>query len=214
MWQHRRGAGRDHRLPQLRPPEDPEVMWQFSEAILGLVDGCKALGTPVTGGNVSFYNQTGGANIMPTPVIGVLGIIEDVADRIRSGFTTPGDNVFLVGETHEDMSGTAWADDHPRPHRRGAPDARLRPRAAAWPHAGRSIQGPPAQLRPRPGGRRPCPGLRRVLPAQRPVGVGDTLPSGDPASSCSRRRPDGCWCRCRTQRWTPSRSCVRSTTCR
>jgi phosphoribosylformylglycinamidine synthase len=91
-------------------PEDPEVMWQFSEAILGLVDACKALGTPVTGGNVSFYNQTGGANIMPTPVIGMLGIIEDVADRIRSGFTTPGDNVFLVGETHEDMSGTAWAE--------------------------------------------------------------------------------------------------------
>jgi phosphoribosylformylglycinamidine synthase subunit PurL len=91
-------------------PEDPEVMWQFSEAILGLVDACKALGTPVTGGNVSFYNQTGGANIMPTPVIGMLGIIEDVADRIRSGFTTPGDIVFLVGETHEDMSGTAWAE--------------------------------------------------------------------------------------------------------
>ncbi len=91
-------------------PEDPEVMWQFSEAIGGLVDACKALGTPVTGGNVSFYNQTGGANIMPTPVIGMLGIIEDVADRIRSGFTTPGDNVFLVGDTHEDMSGTAWAE--------------------------------------------------------------------------------------------------------
>ncbi|HEY3545180.1 MAG TPA: AIR synthase related protein, partial [Propionicimonas sp.] len=91
-------------------PEDPEVMWQFSEAILGLVDACKALGTPVTGGNVSFYNQTGGANIMPTPVIGMLGIIEDVADRIRSGFTTPTDIVFLVGETHEDMSGTAWAE--------------------------------------------------------------------------------------------------------
>ena len=50
-------------------PEDPEVMWQFSEAILGLVEACKALGTPVTGGNVSFYNQTGGANIMPTPVM-------------------------------------------------------------------------------------------------------------------------------------------------
>ena len=91
-------------------PEDPEVMWQFSEAIGGLVDGCQALGTPVTGGNVSFYNQTGGANIMPTPVIGMLGIIEDVADRIRSGFVAPGDIVFLIGETREDMSGTAWAE--------------------------------------------------------------------------------------------------------
>ncbi len=91
-------------------PEDPEVMWQFSEAILGLVDGCKALGTPVTGGNVSFYNQTGGANILPTPVVGMLGVIEDVADRVRSGFAHLGDNVFLVGETREDLSGTAWAE--------------------------------------------------------------------------------------------------------
>ncbi|MGV8908305.1 MAG: phosphoribosylformylglycinamidine synthase subunit PurL [Propionicimonas sp.] len=91
-------------------PEDPEVMWQFSEAIVGLVDACTALGTPVTGGNVSFYNQTGGANIMPTPVIGMLGIIENVADRIRSGFLTRGDNVFLVGTTAEDLSGSAWAE--------------------------------------------------------------------------------------------------------
>ncbi|MFZ0530639.1 MAG: phosphoribosylformylglycinamidine synthase subunit PurL [Propionicimonas sp.] len=91
-------------------PEDPEVMWQFSEAILGLIDGCNALGTPVTGGNVSFYNQTGGQNIMPTPVIGMLGVIDNVADRVRSGFATPGDAVFLLGETQDDLSGTAWAE--------------------------------------------------------------------------------------------------------
>ncbi|MBK9696260.1 MAG: phosphoribosylformylglycinamidine synthase subunit PurL [Propionibacteriaceae bacterium] len=91
-------------------PEDPDVMWQFSEAILGLVDGCTALGTPVTGGNVSFYNQTGGANILPTPVVGMLGVIDDVADRIGSGFVAVGDLVLLVGTTGEDLSGTAWAD--------------------------------------------------------------------------------------------------------
>ncbi|MCB0891681.1 MAG: phosphoribosylformylglycinamidine synthase II, partial [Propionibacteriaceae bacterium] len=62
-------------------PEDPSVMWQFSEAVIALVDGCRALGTPVTGGNVSFYNQTDGTNIIPTPVVGVLGVIDDVADR-------------------------------------------------------------------------------------------------------------------------------------
>jgi len=90
-------------------PEDPAVMWQFSEAILGLVDGCRALGTPVTGGNVSFYNQTGGVNILPTPVVGMLGVIDDVADRIGTGFREAGDQVWLLGTTGEHLSGTAWA---------------------------------------------------------------------------------------------------------
>ncbi len=90
-------------------PEDPAVMWQFSEAISGLVDGCQALGTPVTGGNVSFYNQTGGTNILPTPVIGMLGVIDDVADRITTGFKAEGDQVWLLGTTGEHLSGTAWA---------------------------------------------------------------------------------------------------------
>ena len=90
-------------------PEDPAVMWQFSEAILGLVDGCKELGTPVTGGNVSFYNQTGGANILPTPVVGMLGVIDDVADRLTTGFRQPADQVWLLGRTDEDLSGSAWA---------------------------------------------------------------------------------------------------------
>jgi phosphoribosylformylglycinamidine synthase len=91
-------------------PEDPDVMWQFSEAVIGLVDGCRELGTPVTGGNVSFYNQTGGANILPTPVVGMLGVIDDVADRVPSAFRTPGDHVLLLGDTGEDLSGTAWAE--------------------------------------------------------------------------------------------------------
>ncbi len=60
-------------------PEDPAVMWQFAEAVRGLADGCLQLGTPVTGGNVSLYNQTGEAAIHPTPVVAVLGVIDDVA---------------------------------------------------------------------------------------------------------------------------------------
>ena len=91
-------------------PEDPTVMWQFSEAVIALVDGCTALGTPVTGGNVSFYNQTDGTNIIPTPVIGVLGVIDDVADRITMAFAHPGDAIFLLGETGEHLSGSTWAD--------------------------------------------------------------------------------------------------------
>jgi phosphoribosylformylglycinamidine synthase II len=91
-------------------PEDPAVLWQFTEAIRGLVDGCRELGTPVTGGNVSFYNQTGTVPILPTPVIGVLGVIEDVTGRTRMGFATAGQAVYLLGETRDELDGSAWAD--------------------------------------------------------------------------------------------------------
>ncbi len=90
-------------------PEDPEVMWQFTEAVRGLADGCVALGLPVTGGNVSFYNQTGDAAIHPTPVIGVLGLLEDVRRRVGTGFRTRGARVLLLGETRDELGGSAWA---------------------------------------------------------------------------------------------------------
>ncbi|MFG1997325.1 phosphoribosylformylglycinamidine synthase subunit PurL [Actinoplanes sp. NPDC048988] len=93
-------------------PEDPAVMWQFAEAVRGLADGCQLLGTPVTGGNVSFYNQTGAAAIHPTPVVGVLGVFDDVARRIPMGFpaaTGDGDLLFLLGETAAELSGSEWA---------------------------------------------------------------------------------------------------------
>ena len=91
-------------------PEDPGVMWQFAETTRGLADACQQLGTPVTGGNVSFYNQTGDVPINPTPVIGVLGVIDDVNRRLRSGFDSEGSRVFLLGETRPEFSGSAWAD--------------------------------------------------------------------------------------------------------
>jgi phosphoribosylformylglycinamidine synthase subunit PurL len=90
-------------------PEDPAVMWQFAEAVRGLADGCLALGTPVTGGNVSFYNQTGGVPIQPTPVIGVLGVHSDVRRRVRSGFAAAGNSVVLLGVTTEELGGSLWA---------------------------------------------------------------------------------------------------------
>jgi phosphoribosylformylglycinamidine synthase len=90
-------------------PEDPNVMWQFAEAVRGLADGCAVLGIPVTGGNVSFYNSTGPAAINPTPVVGVLGVLTDVAARVPMGFTTAGDVIFLLGETREELSGSEWA---------------------------------------------------------------------------------------------------------
>ncbi|MCC2032869.1 phosphoribosylformylglycinamidine synthase subunit PurL [Microbacterium allomyrinae] len=90
-------------------PENPEVMWQFSQAVDGLSDGCLELGVPVTGGNVSFYNQTGDQPIFPTPVVGVLGIIDDVAHRIPSGWQDPGENIYLLGVTSTELSGSQWA---------------------------------------------------------------------------------------------------------
>jgi phosphoribosylformylglycinamidine synthase len=90
-------------------PENPEVMWQFSQAVEGLSDGCLALEVPVTGGNVSFYNQTGDTPIFPTPVVGVLGVIDDVAKRVPSGWQDEGDNIYLLGITREELSGSAWA---------------------------------------------------------------------------------------------------------
>jgi len=90
-------------------PEDPEVMWQFAEAVHGLADGCLALGTPVTGGNVSFYNQTGGTPIQPTPVVGVLGVHDDVRRRVRSGFGMAGASIVLLGQTSPEFGGSLWA---------------------------------------------------------------------------------------------------------
>jgi phosphoribosylformylglycinamidine synthase len=90
-------------------PEEPEVMWQFAEAVRGLADGCRALGLPVTGGNVSLYNQTGDVAINPTPVIGVLGVHDDVRRRVATGWRTAGETVLLLGETRPEFGGSAWA---------------------------------------------------------------------------------------------------------
>ncbi|MCA0330254.1 MAG: phosphoribosylformylglycinamidine synthase subunit PurL [Actinobacteria bacterium] len=90
-------------------PEDPAVMWQFSEAVRGLADACLELGTPVTGGNVSFYNQTGDVAIHPTPVVGVLGVIDDVEKRTAMALGREGDVVLVLGETRDEFAGSEWA---------------------------------------------------------------------------------------------------------
>ncbi|GAB3865770.1 phosphoribosylformylglycinamidine synthase subunit PurL [Dactylosporangium cerinum] len=90
-------------------PEDPQVMWQFAEAVRGLADGCQELGIPVTGGNVSFYNSTGSQAIHPTPVVGVLGVISNVGARVPMGFGGDSDVIMLLGETGEELSGSEWA---------------------------------------------------------------------------------------------------------
>lgn len=92
-------------------PEDPEVMWQFAEAVRGLADGCLELGTPVTGGNVSFYNQTGDTPILPTPVVGVLGVIDDVERRTPMAYKVDGELVYLLGDTRDELAGSEWAHE-------------------------------------------------------------------------------------------------------
>ena len=93
-------------------PEDPGVMWQFAESVRGLADGCLEMGLPVTGGNVSFYNQTGSVAILPTPVIGVLGVIDDVRTRTPMSFDRAGLELYLLGDTYEDLAGSEWAYMH------------------------------------------------------------------------------------------------------
>jgi phosphoribosylformylglycinamidine synthase len=93
-------------------PEDPGVMWQFAESVRGLADGCLEMGLPVTGGNVSFYNQTGAVAILPTPVIGVLGVIDDVRTRTPMSFDRAGLDLYLLGETQNDLAGSEWAYMH------------------------------------------------------------------------------------------------------
>jgi len=101
-------------------PEDPEVMWQFSEACRGLADGCLELGVPVTGGNVSFYNQTGDTAILPTPVVGVLAVIDDVDKRTPMAWSAPGQIVYVLGDTRDEFAGSEWAH-HVHGHLGGLP---------------------------------------------------------------------------------------------
>ncbi len=101
-------------------PEDPEVMWQFAEAARGLADGCLELGIPVTGGNVSFYNQTGDVAILPTPVVGVLGVIDNVERRTPMAWGSDGGVLYLLGDTRDEFGGSEWAH-HVHRHLGGLP---------------------------------------------------------------------------------------------
>lgn len=91
-------------------PERTDSMWQLVRVIEGLADACQALEVPVTGGNVSLYNTTGETAIHPTPVVGVLGVLDDVAHAVPSGWTSPGEAVYLLGVTRDELDGSAWAD--------------------------------------------------------------------------------------------------------
>ncbi|MFL6225159.1 MAG: phosphoribosylformylglycinamidine synthase subunit PurL [Actinomycetes bacterium] len=89
-------------------PERPEVMGAFAAAVDGMAAACRALGLPVTGGNVSFYNESSGRPIHPTPIVGVLGLLEDATTAVPTGFPRPGLTVWLLGETRVELGGSVW----------------------------------------------------------------------------------------------------------
>lgn len=89
-------------------PEKPEIMWQFEQAVKGMAEACRAFGIPVTGGNVSFYNDTEGASIHPTPVLGVVGLIDDIDKIVRPGFVNTGDIVIQLGGNGNEPGGSAF----------------------------------------------------------------------------------------------------------
>src|SRR5215207_9187259 len=84
-------------------PKRPEVFFQFREAVAGMGDACRALGTPVTGGNVSFYNENPGGAVFPTPVVGMVGLVEDTAHVTRAAFTDHSDEILLLGDPTDEL---------------------------------------------------------------------------------------------------------------
>jgi phosphoribosylformylglycinamidine synthase II len=89
-------------------PEKPEVMWQFEQAVDGLAEACRVFDIPVTGGNVSFYNDTEGLSIHPTPVLGIVGILDDVRKAVSPGFKAAGDIIILIGDNLEELGGSEY----------------------------------------------------------------------------------------------------------
>jgi len=90
-------------------PERPEVMWAFSEVVDGLSEACDVFETPVVSGNVSFYNETDGRGILPTPVIGMVGVVEDTRKLLTQGFKSEGDVIAVLGETRDDLAASEFA---------------------------------------------------------------------------------------------------------
>jgi len=89
-------------------PEKPEILWQFSKVIDGMRDACQHFQVPITGGNVSFYNETEGEGIFPTPVVGLVGVLEDRSQRVTHHFKEKGDLIYLLGATSEEIGGSEY----------------------------------------------------------------------------------------------------------
>jgi phosphoribosylformylglycinamidine synthase len=89
-------------------PQKPEIMWQFGQAVAGMGEACRRLGIPITGGNVSLYNETDGRSVLPTPVIGIVGLLENADAVVRRTFQGHGDAVVLLGESRDELGGSEY----------------------------------------------------------------------------------------------------------
>ena len=185
-------------------------MWQLEQAIHGIADGCAQLGIPVTGGNVSLYNQTAGVNILPTPVVGVLGVIDDVRRRTIPGIgQDTGETLLLLGDTRDEFDGSAWAEVRARPPRRAAAEGRPGGGAHARRDPDRRLAGRDDLRRARPvrrwagaGAGGDVPGRRDRCPDRAARGCRSR------SSGCSPSRPPGWWSRCRAPRSCGSPRCA------
>ncbi|MEA2647332.1 MAG: phosphoribosylformylglycinamidine synthase subunit PurL [Chloroflexota bacterium] len=90
-------------------PEKPEVFWELRESVEGMAEACRQLGVPVVSGNVSLYNDTSGVSVWPSPVVGMVGLIEDIDRRLEAGFRSAGDVVVLIGESRDELGGSEYA---------------------------------------------------------------------------------------------------------
>ena len=197
-------------------PEDPGVMWQFAQAVRGLADGCAALGIPVTGGNVSFYNQTGTTAILPTPVVGVLGVIDDVKRRIPTGLgTEPGETLILLGDTRDEFDGSIWAQVT-ADHLGGLPPKvdLAREKLLAEVLAAASRDGLVSAAHDLSEGGLMQAVVEAALAGE--TGCRIVLPEGcrPVRRRCSPNRRAGCWSRCRAPRRADSARCARPAGCR
>ena len=89
-------------------PFDPEVYYQFVHAVKGMGEACRKFDTPVTGGNVSFYNQNPDGAVYPTPTIGMVGLLDDLEDKMTMDFKQPGDVIYLLGKSHNDINSSEY----------------------------------------------------------------------------------------------------------
>ena len=167
-------------------PERPEVMGTFAAAVDGMAAACRALGLPVTGGNVSFYNESSGRPIHPTPIVGVLGLLEDATTAVPAGFPRPGLDVWLLGETRVELGGSVWQRLATGRLEGRPPALDLPAEARLHAPAGRPGRPPPPRRRPRPLRRRPGPRPGRGDPGRRgrrhrgPPGRPGRRPAGGP----------------------------------
>jgi phosphoribosylformylglycinamidine (FGAM) synthase-like enzyme len=170
-------------------PERPEIMWQLVEAVEGIAEACRALDIPITGGNVSLYNETDGQAIYPTPILGVVGLLEDASRVLTRSFRAPGDEVVLLGESRGELGGSEYLKAVHGVIQGSPPRLDLERERRAHRAAGLGGGGRAAPVRARLRRRRPGGGARGVRVRHRRDRAGGAGPAGGRWRPCSRARP-------------------------